>query len=506
MKKMIIIIILLPFIVLSAKSGVLINNIFNNGDFLQMKSHDKMIGIISHYDLPGYTKTYKQLDCFNGKSWLNLMDGHSTTPNDIDFDKEGNIWVTGDDGLWKYDWSIWRKFILNDSFVTSRTFLKLCIDSSDNIWVESQIHVVDYVSGGNGKGDSITILKDEYTELLKFDGYEFKKIDSSHTLNGFGGDDGLVTTNDGNIIAHFYSGGISSDSIKGDFYFYKNNKKNILPVINPDYFLSKNLSLNCSQIYPDKLGNIWFTFNSVNTSSDPGISILKSDGKWNLLSNSNGLFKRPYGGNPYLDSIYLPTNCVLEDKNDNYWIGGRWYFGYLDKDLKLKIPDSNFFNNCILYGRIGCVYTVNDSSLNDYLYAVTHYNNNTPTINTELKHISYTTDGSIWFEFNNIGILRYNPNGFNDVNSSQTTNSEIKIYPQPISRNDGNFYIDFGGENQLSSVNIFDINGRQILNNEIIFPSRKTQIILPKDISAGCYFVKIHIGTKITCKILLVTN
>lgn len=85
-----------------------------------------------------YVARYKQNEwtLYSAGNGLQLRTD-STRLYDLIRDRQGNIWVSADRALNRFDGTEWKAFALNDSLAPFRTFTKLACDSAGNIWVAS---------------------------------------------------------------------------------------------------------------------------------------------------------------------------------------------------------------------------------------------------------------------------------------------------------------------------------------------------------------------------------
>ena len=470
------------------------------GSMSRIKSSGNKIfyTIQSDYDVKTY-KYYYSLICFDGKGWKEIDNtGRGINVNDFDIDRNGNIWVASDSALWKYDWNNWQKFIVNDSFALNREYRRLCIDSSGNILIATNTSFIDFQSGGN------KILKVPiYHELFKFDGKNFGtlvyKADSS--LYGLESDYGLITSPDGKVYAH------DPISLSNDLIIFDGLIQTRNTIYNPHY-TSKPLFRWLSQIYQDKYGRVWFSFLE-GFNKDPGLTVLHQDGSWETISKG---YPRSVAGiiEDYKDSAYLECNAIIQDNDNKIWIGGNHFFGFLDEQFNLKIPDNEFYNNCILYGSDFWGIAKTDSARKAYLWSITHYNPKDPltsaSLNTKLLGFAVTTDGSLWFLLNNFGILRYNPNGVMSVLSEVLNRSDVLIYPQPLPKRNGYVNLSLREESQTCNIRLYSAIGSLVLEKKFDATSRQMQFPLPNSILPGCYFCEIRYNGRLICKKVLITD
>jgi len=78
---------------------------------------------------------------------------------------------------------------------------------------------------------------------------------------------------------------------------------------------------------------------------------------------------------------------------------------------------------------------------------------------------------------------------------------QFKISPNPVDND--NFLIETF-DKQVSDIQLLNIIGLPIPIESIVLDNQKTQILLPKAINAGLYFLVLEMGeTKLTEKIII---
>lgn len=466
------------------------------GDFPKMKAFgNKLFVVIPYFGNTSTRQNYLYQYDVRSDNWIELLDGSTFTLNDFDIDLKGNLWIAADEGLFKYDWKNWQKYIVNDSLKDYRKFRRLCIDSSNNIWVQTSSYIF-YSTDPNH-------VKASYTEIYKFDSEIFNVME-------FNGPQGLfdMITDEGFISAFgkvFIHLGLRSKEL----IIFDNNTRSVVPL--RSIHSGNTMSEICiSQLFPDSKGNLWFANEQLSVYSDPGISILKKDGDWEILTTiSNGLYNWRYS-QELGDSTLISCNTIFEDKNGKIWVGGQRFFGFFDENLKLRVPSKEFLDKCILYSWRGIKgYGGTDSSRMSFLNILMHYYESLKIPEAaiaEVKHIAGTNDGSLWFAIPSFGILRYNPNGFNSVLSEASNQSDVMIYPQPVPKCNRYVNLRLGEESQTCNIKLYSAIGSLVLEKKFDASSRQMQFPLPKSISPGCYFFEIFYNGRRICKNFLITD
>ena len=289
------------------------------------------------------------LDYYDNGEWNNLLGRQdSISIYDFDIDNSGNVWVVSGRGLFKYDWNKWEKFIIEDSLQNSRDFTNICIDSNDNIWCTTFCgKVVE-------RSKSHVFYSSTYSEIYIFkenekgNKFELKKFREGGLINSrFGGNNGIVCLPDGKVLIHdpIFNPQLMN-SIKNDLLIYENEDESVTTIKGPHFGATSKPKI-IEKIYPDNKGNIWFCITGDSKESyDTGITILKNDDTWQPLTEENGLmFWNKY--TELQDSSYLGTFAIHQDNTGKYWVGGVRFFGYLDSELKLRIPNNSFYEKCL---------------------------------------------------------------------------------------------------------------------------------------------------------------
>lgn len=466
------------------------------GSFPKMKAFGKKLFVVTPYagnssSRPNYLYQYD----VSSDNWILLLDGSQFSLNDFDIDLNGNLWVAADEGLYKYNWKNWQKFSVNDSLGDFRKYRRICVDSSDNIWVQTSSYIF-YSTDPNH-------VKASYTEVFKFDGVSFNTME----FKGPGGLFDMIT--DEGFISAFGKVFIHLGSKSKEMIIWENMTRTVIPLksIHSDNQISE---ICISQIVPDSKDNLWFANSQLSNYSDPGVSIFKNNGNWDIFTSlSNGIYNWRYS-QELADSTMVRCNSIYEDKNGRVWIGGQRFFGYFNESLKLSNPSDDFFDNCILYSWKGTTeYAGTDTSRSKFLNILLHYYESLKIPEAavaEVTHITGTIDGSLWFAIPSFGILRYNPNGFNSVHSEPYYQTDVMIYPQPVPKGNGYINLSLSEEFQTCYLKLYSALGNLILEKRIETPSRLVQISLPKGIAPGCYFAKISVNGKLYNRKILITD
>ena len=88
------------------------------------------------------------------------------------------------------------------------------------------------------------------------------------------------------------------------------------------------------------------------------------------------------------------------------------------------------------------------------------------------------------------------------VGINNTNNVEIKIYPNP---NTGTFSVAFNSDSgEAISVNVHDIQGRQILSKQLANTGNVSEVIALPNVQVGIYLVTVQDGNKKEVKRVIV--
>lgn len=480
----------------------------NISGFPQMKTYENKLFLL--YNLPEkfwVGENNYSLDYYENGKWNNLLGREdSLSIYDFDIDKLGNIWVASGRGLFKYDWNKWEKFIIEDSLQNIRDFTNICIDSNNNVWCTT------FCGIPVERDKSHIFYSTTYSEIYIFNeknkGAKFKLLkfrEGGLLRDRFGGENGIVCLPDGKVLINdpIFNPN-STNNIKNDLLVFDGEIETVTTIQGPNYGdVSKPKKIE--KIYPDNKGNVWFCISGDSQESfDTGITILKNDDTWQPLTSENGLmFWTEY---PDLqDSSYLGTYAIHQDNTGKYWIGGVRFFGYLDNDLKLRIPNNTFYQKCTFITNNWKDIIKPDSIVTNHLYNLTHYyevRNKIGSLN-HVEKISGNKNGDLWIG-TTLGLLHYSPNTTN-VQSQDIKDEQFAIYPNPIQNSEK--YITlvlFGNNRDLVNAKLYSITGQLILENQVNFWGDLGKFPLPQNLTTGSYFIEIQSNnTTYTEKIII---
>lgn len=492
----------------------------NSYDFYSLKTYGNKVAAlgINLHEIGGSIASYN-LDLFDGKTWTNIIstslpsnkiEHDSIDENilyDMDFDKNGDIWVAGSGYLWFYKDSTWTKYRIEDSLAVYRDYTHLCIDSSNNVWVSTLVMIYDTTFLG------MHLKKAIFRELYKFDGISFKPIGTVHSMEGgYGMDKGLMTAKDGKVYIHNY--GLDTGN---DLYIFENDEKISEIKVRYPFYTGIDNSPNyfhtyINQMYEDDIGNIWFCLSTPNMNNEvPGLMVLTPDGEWLTMTEKNGILivwdsTTQRRVNP---PIFTNINGITK-LNGIYWIGGASFLGsmsnYAGTDSKIIRPDNDFLNKCTLYAYKrfqGNPYYDNDSIFNNYFYLLTNSQTHNWSGLKSVEQIISTPDGSIWMTLLDYGILRWQNQTF--VDDNYQNKDDLQIYPQPLLRGTDNLVIKLSYlKTTRINIKIIDMMGRIVKQKNIQYLSSGTLSLNCDDLFSGYYILQTMIDGKIINKPLII--
>lgn len=392
-----------------------------------------------------YNKENDKFDLISTKNNIN-----PSLIESIDEDNNGNIWVGGFNGLWKYDFKsnllnetsfdkpIVSILVLNNNIIcgtekglynysiTKNSYTK--IDVSDNI---NNIHFIGKINKDilvgtkNGFVFSLNNFNEKFSfnKIEKEYGFPIKDIIKGNSNNFFVATDGngIYELSDQNIILKHYlqdfnkPNSLSSNGIYdielddegimwiatyGGGINYYNFKK--LPFIKIQHELNNNNSLSSDftrSVAKDSKGNLWF-------GTKNGLSI------WNLKNNTWKHIKE--FENKKAQIIVL----AIEPDDDYMWIGTYNYGLYKINVNNFKI--TNFNNLHKEKDLIKRIYTIKKDSkgtiwvggIDKDLIAISKKGKIKKLPILQIKNIIELKDGSI-LASGRYGIHKINPNNFN---------------------------------------------------------------------------------------------
>jgi type IX secretion system substrate protein len=465
----------------------------DNAGYPQMRTFEDRLFLL--YRLPEtfwVGENNFSLDYYENGKWNNLLGREdSISIFDFDIDKSGNIWVASGRGLFKYDWDKWEKFEIKDSLQNVRDYTNICIDSNNNIWCTTFCGIPSSHSKW-----AIT-YKATYSEICIFDGTEFsiKKFRKGGLIgDNYGGINGLVCLPDGRVLIHDALFPYSKiDNIEDDLIIFEKEVPTTTTIQGPHYY-TESMPKKVNKIYPDRVGNIWFCLiGSGYNGYDSGLSYIRSDGTWDALGYENGLSY--WAKYPSLeDSMFLQTFAIHQDITGRYWVGGNRFFGYLDSELKLRIPNNTFYENCILIVNdwMDAKYE-NDSTIKKFFYNISRFREIGAPIYWygSVENIVGNERGELWFG-TSIGLLHYTPSTTN-INSQDVKEEKFTVYPNPILNTEK--YINlvlYGNNKDFVNVKLYSIMGQLVSENQVSFWGDLGRFPLPQNLTSGNYFIEIQ--------------
>lgn len=477
----------------------------NISGFPQMKSYENKLFLL--YQLPEkfwVGENNYSLDYYENGKWNNLLGRQdSISIYDFDVDKSGNVWVSSGRGLFKYNWDKWEKFEIEDSLKNVRDYTNICIDSNDNVWCTTFCGI-PYTHT-----KSVITYSATYTEILKFkdNKFEIKKFRKGGLSNvKFGGVNGVVCLPNGRVLIHDASFQESNvNNISDDLIIFENGIETTTTIQGPHYSI-ESMPKEIQKIYPDSKGNVWFCLAGSGYSGlDPGLCYWKNDGSWDALNYSNGLSY--WAKYPDLqDSMFLQTFAIHQDNLGKYWVGGDRFFGYLDSELKLRIPNNTFYENCrlIVNDWLDAKYE-NDSTIKKFFYNISRYREIGAPLYWwgRVERITGNKNGDLWFG-SNLGLLHYSP-GTTNVNSQEVKDEQFAVYPNPVQTSEK--YINlvlYGNNKDLVNAKLYSITGQLISESQVSFWGDLGKFLLPQNLTTGSYFIELQSNnTTYTKKIII---
>ena len=276
----------------------------------------------------------------------------------IHYDSTGALWIGGD-ALYRYKDGTWDCYIIDDSLKELRKYKQFCVDIFNNLWIATEIYDNKRMGESGYAG---------YSELLKFDGNNFKQIIySEHNMTfSYVNMNGVMP----NTITALKDGRIAIiKNTFGDTPTGENDGYYNLLFINPDESIVKyqiptisgekaiKIAKNVAAIYADSKGNLWFPMTITSWFYEDssgemassvccgGLSMLNNN-SWIVFDDKNNL--RTFWNE--FDSIYYAESILnfLELDNNNYFLMSKksiYSMGndYILKDLDLKLIGDNSY-------------------------------------------------------------------------------------------------------------------------------------------------------------------
>ncbi|MFO7447313.1 MAG: two-component regulator propeller domain-containing protein [Ignavibacteriaceae bacterium] len=383
----------------------------------------------------------KGLYMYNGSEWsvydsLN-SDIPSNTIHDMEFDKNGNLWMATGKGLVKFNGSEWQVYNSSNSGLAEDAVLSIEIDENGIIWLGFFRHGLMKYDGTNWKKYNLSnsILPTNGVYAVETDTKGNVWIGNSGTISliKFDGNNWLLydTTNSG--LKKTISA-LESDIAGNIWMGYFPNPL----LIKNNYWLAKFESIN------------WVSYDSTNSPfSLTSVFCLKTDTNDDLwIGCSKGLLK--FDGTEWFiynkDNTPLPNNLIMDiafDDNGNLWCGIGYYIVYDDSTGEpSEIPGGlakfdginwqiyNSTNSGLPYDNITSV-VVDENNIVwaairhpnivgiEYGWGMTkfdgsgwtNYNiNNSPLTSNTIFDITTDNDNNLWLSTCAGGLVRYDRN------------------------------------------------------------------------------------------------
>lgn len=460
--------------------------------------------------LTNLLQSHYLIDYFNGDSWRDIPNIYidneridtlrfSNTESSIIFDREGNLLLCGEtNGYYSWDGKDLQKFQIDDDLKSKRKYISIALDSLGNIWLTTKIIL-----------EKQQFYEISYSELIKYDGNEYRIIEDTKGKKGNFGFTKLFVSSNNQLFA------ITSELNDNLIIVSSNEEIQIQTLPTPHHIIDsqrfEQRFAKVIDIFEDSNNRIWFSLSS-NDPRDPGIVILRADNNWDVLTEHNNYPLRfSNKGFSDRDSLFMECFTVSEDLNGKIWVGGTGFLNYIDENDMLVTPNiEDFLNKSTFYsleiitdqGKEAPPSQLKFLNSSDSISSIIIelFNRDWTTKHTmgkigenggKVESMTTTEDGSIWIAFTQIGLLRYQPTKTSVENISVSQN--VNLYPQPITSNDKLINIEFENPNYVSNINIFNMNGKLIQRNN--YDSQlysKIEMRLDNvDFIAGTYFAAI---------------
>ncbi len=291
-------------------------------------------------------------------------------------DRNGNIWITSWEGVFRYDG---KSFTNVTTKVSSARFFSLLEDRKGNFWFGSIGSGVYYYDGRSFQN---------FTTKDGLISNEIVCIYEDKIGNIWFGGGGGASRYDGISFRNYL---MTGDSMNED----RTGKS--FPDIRPPN--------GVNSIFEDKTGKFWF--------GTRGNTFVYDGKTFTVFTNK---------GKPFIN-----VWTIIEDKKGNIWLGGNDGLWRYDGNTF-----TNFTQNSVLYvyeDRNGNIWTSSINHPSDQNWALTRYearslDNETPTVNKikpevgALFAILEAYDGSIWFGSD--GVYRYDGKTITDFKSKES--------------------------------------------------------------------------------------
>lgn len=482
------------------------------------------------------------LTMFNGINWTNFPMPPSITSNffyyhSIITDSVNNIWIGSDVndniGLLKFDGSAWSNYTTSNSNL-SENRISCLYHHLNQIFIGANPYGLNILSANLNWKKIITsnsLIYDNWLETVYLDtsGIAYtssfnssaNKVDlvslSGQTWNFLdtiptGPAKAIYRDSNNNIWVGGYKGVAFFNGTNWSFFdisntnFPHNTVNSITEDINGNIwiaggsayqsFIAKYDGINWTTYFPpgvpyefykiiiDSLDNKWI-------GAYDGLFEFDNQNQWQAYTNFNGslvsdnhTFDIAYAKNS--NTIWLATSKGLFKKNLSIFqhISYTWTES-LAIDINENVWTSPFFSDSLN------IYNQNGQIINTF----TSNNSGLPYI-PYVNSIAISKEGKVYMATGN-GLVLFTEG--NAVNVSETNKSNVtaNIYPNP---NNGTFTIDVNLTGD-QIIDLFDINGRHLLNKTI----NEKEIINISDLSEGIYSLRINDKkSSITKKIVIV--
>jgi len=262
----------------------------------------------------------------------------------IHYDSVGVLWI-GSDMLYSYNSGNWSTYFIDDSLKQWRHYDKFCIDAHNNLWITTSIF----------DNNNFNPNYQGYSELLKFDGKDFKTIIFTNFSRSFSGlsmsgvmPNSICALKDGRIVLHRYWYEKDKDFDKDNHNLIIYNQDGSyssvqVPSLSGDNY--NNFPKDISSVFLDDDNSLWLTMNILSwysTDKDGKLVPRKccsglvnyKDGNWTIFNEKNGLPVDILTEQHY--SVASPVYKFSKLNSLNYIVFGRNTIYSMGKDHILK--------------------------------------------------------------------------------------------------------------------------------------------------------------------------